>query len=156
MKGYSLNICWLLGSISFGSDFSYLFKFGTGLHLTNYFYFILLKLLMITYVMFFMNYYCIELGTLTQSFFLRHWRTHNMALNLLGCLVRPDVVFPAAGVRAFTSNLIHDNIRIREVRQLCNLLRHLWETVGKWLLKYFNCNVTISCHFNNAFWLTLS
>ncbi|XP_050688195.1 proteasome activator complex subunit 4-like isoform X2 [Eriocheir sinensis] len=43
-----------------------------------------------------------------------HWRTHNMALNLLGCLVRPDVVFPAPGVRAFTSNLIHDNIRIRE------------------------------------------
>lgn len=37
-----------------------------------------------------------------------------MALNLLGCLVRPDVVFPAPGVRAFTSNLIHDNIRIRE------------------------------------------
>ncbi|KAG7163660.1 Proteasome activator complex subunit 4-like [Homarus americanus] len=43
-----------------------------------------------------------------------HWRTHNMALNLLGCLIRPDVTFPANGVRAFTTNLIHDNIRIRE------------------------------------------
>uniref|UniRef100_A0A0P4W4D0 Proteasome activator complex subunit 4 C-terminal domain-containing protein n=1 Tax=Scylla olivacea TaxID=85551 RepID=A0A0P4W4D0_SCYOL len=49
----------------------------------------------------------LESGTL-------HWRIHNMALNLLGCLVRPDVVFPAAGVRTFTANLIHDNIRIRE------------------------------------------
>ncbi|KAK8724601.1 hypothetical protein OTU49_011168 [Cherax quadricarinatus] len=43
-----------------------------------------------------------------------HWRTHNMALNLLGCLIRPDVTFPADGVRAFTCSLIHDNIRIRE------------------------------------------
>lgn len=43
-----------------------------------------------------------------------HWRTQNMALNLLGCLIRPDVIFPADGVRAFTSGLVHDNIRIRE------------------------------------------
>ncbi|KAK4321981.1 hypothetical protein Pmani_007247 [Petrolisthes manimaculis] len=43
-----------------------------------------------------------------------HWRAHNIALNLLGCLVRPDVTFPAVGVRVFTNNLIHDNIRIRE------------------------------------------
>ncbi|XP_047484565.1 proteasome activator complex subunit 4-like isoform X1 [Penaeus chinensis] len=43
-----------------------------------------------------------------------HWRTHNMTINLLGALVRPDIPFPAVGVRAFTSSLIHDNIRIRE------------------------------------------
>lgn len=43
-----------------------------------------------------------------------HWRTHNIALNLLGCLIRPDITFPAVGVQAFTNNLIHDNIRIRE------------------------------------------
>ncbi|XP_045600493.2 proteasome activator complex subunit 4 isoform X1 [Procambarus clarkii] len=43
-----------------------------------------------------------------------HWRSHNMALNLLGCLIRPDIAFPADGVRSFTAGLIHDNIRIRE------------------------------------------
>ncbi|KAK7086905.1 Proteasome activator complex subunit 4 [Halocaridina rubra] len=43
-----------------------------------------------------------------------HWRCHNMTLNLLGCLIRPDIPYPAAGVRAISSNLIHDNIRIRE------------------------------------------
>ncbi|XP_068219564.1 proteasome activator complex subunit 4-like isoform X1 [Palaemon carinicauda] len=43
-----------------------------------------------------------------------HWRCHNLTLNLLGCLIRPDVTYPACGVRAITTNLIHDNIRIRE------------------------------------------
>ncbi|CAL4088618.1 unnamed protein product [Meganyctiphanes norvegica] len=43
-----------------------------------------------------------------------HWRSHNLALNLLGILIRPDIAFPAQGVRSLMDSLIHDNIRLRD------------------------------------------
>lgn len=43
-----------------------------------------------------------------------HWRSHGLALNLLGVLIRPDIAFPAQAVRSLMDSLIHDNISLRD------------------------------------------
>jgi len=55
----------------------------------------------------------------------RHWKFHLMGLEMLGLLLRHDVVFPAKAVQLFISNVIHENIQVRKVGSKRLLLSHL-------------------------------
>ncbi|XP_018011103.1 proteasome activator complex subunit 4A isoform X2 [Hyalella azteca] len=65
-----------------------------------------------------------------------HWRHEQLAVSMLGILVRPDLPYPAAAVRSVTHALLHHNIHVRKmaVLYLPNVLRNLKRAHKKELL----------------------
>ena len=45
----------------------------------------------------------------------RHWRYEQLAVAMLGVLIRTDLSFPASAVRVITHTITHDNLHVRAV-----------------------------------------